>query len=818
MAFRVAFSPEWFVKIFEKSSLIKSSILNQNTCTESATQGLTLKFLGLMLQSDTICLREFCHKDGMKYLKKVIPSQANLENVLPLLGMLFRIPMNLLPLSSLFTENVTYNNDEKLNDEDIKIKNKGKGSSSLNLFLDLKECSGPDLSEIVVKEYTLPLLEIILECLISSKEVILNSKIIEYNFDDSNNSNNNNDDNNNDKYNENIENNHYSKNIINEKDYDNNNYYNNGNNGNNGNNIDCDKQSLQKDNRSNEELKYLIKDTILTTLSYGFFTLPSFRLLMQRRKALQDLLSSLFFYSNSSKIDNIESIHFDHCLIESNLPGSVNENHFSITLPSSSINNNNNDNNNNNNNNKRKNNNNNNNNDYNYNNNNNNNDNNDSYSDEKGNNNNNNSYSSPVSSNFANRKLDRNKLFKKPNDIDTDLGNNFDQNLDSSSFVNCSDKMFEASPNWNSIISEEKTRSTQEKEKDLGQQSLIIKNQHHSQNDSNLNDRNKSHENDKEIEIITEIHSLDEEKQLLTLVSSIIFSGIIELENPSMIANLFLSLPLDNMTDAKYQLLIINCFKNVVNDIFNDYYDLNVPKKSKKVLLILSGVLNHLLYLSKSNFFAYSVKFELLQLSIIILKKSYDYKIIDKNKKWDREKEKDRISGLLISKDLGETGRCFASSCLENVEEDEISKIKKRRDLSPSMMNSSYSLFQSVSQFIHLLFVFLWNFCLFFVYFSIIHLFCVFFFIYFCILSFIHLFYIYFPYSFSLFLFIADFYFYFIFYYLFFIVRVIKESINNFIITIIVILIIFIIHFLSPQQFSFSLPQILSNHFIFFLY
>ena len=89
-------------------------------------------------------------------------------------------------------------------------------------------------------------------------------------------------------------------------------------------------------------------------------------------------------------------------------------------------------------------------------------------------------------------------------------------------------------------------------------------------------------------------------------------------------------------------------------------------------------------------------------------------------------------------------------------------------DLSPSMMNSSYSLFQSVSQFIHLLFVFLWNFCLFFIYFSFIfHLFIYFMYIFLIhflyfysllifIFIFIHLFYVYFPYSFSLFLFIAD--------------------------------------------------------------
>ena len=585
-----------------------------------------MKLLALMLQSDNTFVKEFCYKDGMKYLRNLLPSQANLGNVLPLLGMLFRIPIKIIPLPSLF-----FDDDNSTQDEEKKMRKK-EGSRTLEQFIDLKECSGPDLSDVTVKEYTLPLLEIILECLTSSKAIAPKRNIdIDYHhkYDDNNNSIS-------DDISNNISNNDDNKN---DNDSDSKNQIDN---------IDSNKinDQIHKEYINHEKMKCVLRDTILKSLSHGFFSLYSFRLLMQKKKALQDLLTSLLFYHDSAAISNDKLVHFDHSLTGSNLPGELNENHFSLRITSSpsidkNMNNSNfnstNDNNN---------------------------------VNRNGSNNRNkseNNLSSPPTSNFANRKLDRNKLTQKS---DTQISEN-ESKSDISSPTNPTNNLFKGSPNWENLF-----ESTPDK--------VVY-------NNENINDKNKSQNQNQSDEnthlIATERESLekyflDEGKKLLTLISSIIFSGIIELENPSMIAALFLCLPSDDLNNEKHQLLIIDCFKNVVNDIFTDYYDNSISKKSQKVLSILSGVLNHLINLSKLNFFVPSVKFELLQLTLKILQVSYEYKVVDKNKNFlrDKEKEKERISALSISKDLGETGRCFACSCLQIVEDNEMKKFRKRNE------------------------------------------------------------------------------------------------------------------------------------------
>ena len=569
----------------------------------------------------------------MKYLRNLLPSQANLGNVLPLLGMLFRIPINILPLPSLF-----YDDENCTQNEENKVRKRGEGSGALEEFIDLKECSGPDLSDDNMKEYTLPLLEIIFECLISSKAIPLNRNIV---IDHHHKYHNNNDSTSYDTSN-NISNNDDDRND-NDKDTGNQTENIGSNNAN---------EQIHKEYVDYERMKYILRDTILKTLSHGFFTLSSFRLLMQRKKALQNLLTSLLFYHDSAAINNDKLVHFDHSLPGPNLPGKLNENHFSLRMTSSpSID-------------KNMNNSNHNNNYY---------DNNNNDNSNMSSNGSNDNLSSLTSSNFANRKLERSKSLQKSDKEIFDIDNDSDRNLATSSPSNPANSLFKGSPNWDNLF--ESSTET------LTSNSTIIQNQNQNQNQNHHQQDKSTHFIATEKEISGK-YSLDEGKKLLTLISSIIFSGIIELENPSMIAALFLCLPSDDVNNEKHQLLIIDSFKNVVTDIFTDYYDSSITKRSQKVLLILSGVLNHLINLSRLNFFALSVKFELLQLTLKILEVSYEYKVIDKNRNIlrDKEKEKERISALSISKDLGETGRCFACSCLEAVEDAEMKKFKKRNE------------------------------------------------------------------------------------------------------------------------------------------
>ena len=591
----------------------------------------------------------------MKYLRNLLPSQANLGNVLPLLGMLFKIPINILPLPSLF-----YNDESCIQNEEKKIRKRGEGSGALEEFIDLKECSGPDLSDVNMKEYTLPLLEIIFECLCSSKAISLKrNTVIDCHHKHNNN-------NNSTSYD--------TSNNISNNDDDRNDNDNDNDTGNQTENIDSNNANdqIHKEYVEYEKMKYVLRDTILKTLSHGFFTLSSFRLLMQRKRALQNLLTSLLFYHDSAEISNDKLVHFNHPLSGSNLPGELNENHFSLRITSSpsidkNMNNSNHNNNNNNDNNDNNNNNN------------------------MSSNGSNNNLSSLPSSNFANRKFERSKSLQKSDEEIYDIGNDSDRNLAASSPSNPANSLFKGSPNWENLF-----ESTPEK---LTSNSTMIQNQNYNQENESTNLIAT------EKEILGKC-SLDEGKKLLTLISSIIFSGIIELENPSMIAALFLCLPSDDVNHEKHQLLIIDCFQNVVTDIFTDYYDSSTTKKSQKVLLILSGVLNHLINLLKLNFFALSVKFELLQLTLKILEVSYQYKVIDKNRSFlkDKEKEKERITALSISKDLGETGRCFACSCFETVEDAEMKKFKKRNECLQGS-NCSILLFFIILIFIILFFI-----------------------------------------------------------------------------------------------------------------
>ena len=131
--FRGIFSPEWFFGVIEKAFDI-------------ATKTHCLRLLGLFLQKDNLFQRDFCNADGFHILIANLSNQPqDIPILLPLLAILFRIPMQLLM-------------------QPFQI----KSISKFVQILELDECLGPVLSETEMMEMTIPLLSLLFDCFINA--------------------------------------------------------------------------------------------------------------------------------------------------------------------------------------------------------------------------------------------------------------------------------------------------------------------------------------------------------------------------------------------------------------------------------------------------------------------------------------------------------------------------------------------------------------------------------------------------------------------------------------------------------------------------
>ena len=83
--FRKVFDPDWFLCILEKVA-------------DVATKASCLRLLALVIQRDPVFQRQFCEKGGCKMLRLFLTFEPQVLSVmLPLLGLLFRIPVQILP-------------------------------------------------------------------------------------------------------------------------------------------------------------------------------------------------------------------------------------------------------------------------------------------------------------------------------------------------------------------------------------------------------------------------------------------------------------------------------------------------------------------------------------------------------------------------------------------------------------------------------------------------------------------------------------------------------------------------------------------------
>lgn len=549
--------------MFEKCALRSSqaALGNQAGRGDPATHCLTLRFLALMIQSDGIFLKDFCAKDGMKYLRSLLLHHIDLADVITLLGMFFGIPMHLLPLPcQLYVVPAEGSDNRKDKDKAVNStvkKEKDSRAGNLTVLLTLKECLGVDLTEGGLRDFSLPLLEILLDCLPAAND-----------------------------------------------------------------RIDLGKDTLVSDPN---EIQSKVRDTILSTLSQAYYTLRSFRRLLQQKMSLQAVVTTLIFFSDV----NTFPIGVNHPPIRSDLE--LREDYFSAMVSSSTF--------------------------------------------------------SSVATTPA-------KSERTPNRVRIDVtssaittGTNNSGSSGSPSGANSvadERSLFRASANWDNLFAQKATPLTP-----LKHPSAQILSVTHAAGPS----------------LDPEITFTAEGKILLQLVSSVISSAITEFENASVLCALLLSLP-SGINEESLQLLVVRCFRDVVDDIFSNFSDQNSSKKSKNVLLVLSAVFNHLTPFFRSKLFTPLANFEILRLSLSVLGRCYELYSSDvsrpnsvdrlaslsgestekdisisREKEIDRDKdrrERSKVSVLLIAKDIGRSGRYFASSCLQAVEAGEMKSAWER--------------------------------------------------------------------------------------------------------------------------------------------
>ena len=558
MAFRISFNPEWFLAVFQRSA----GTGNQTARGDPATHTLTLRLLALMIQSDGIFLKEFCAKDGMKYLRSLLLHQIDLSDVITLLGMFFGIPMHLLPLPSQLYVTLAESSDNR-KDRDRPASStpkKNNRAGNLTVLLTLKECLGVDLTEGGMRDFTLPLLEILLECIPAA--------------------------------------------------------------------TDGAGETTDTPGSDPDEIHSKVRDTILSTLSQAYYTLRSFRRLMQQKAALQAVITTLIFFSDVNTAP--KGITYPPIQSDLDLPGSLREDYFAVSSSTSFSST--------------------------------------ATTPVKGDKNSSTSRTDAASSNM------QMQVHKNQGDICA--------TSKTSSSVADERSLFQASANWDSLFTQKSTPSNPPQQP-IGE--LLPPKPATAPN------------------LDPEIAFTAEGKTLLQLISSVISSAITEFENASVLCALLLSLPCDTSED-RLQLLIVRCFKDVVDDIFATFFDQNSSKKSKNILHVLSAVFNHLTPFFRSKLFTPLANFEILKLSLSVLVRCYDLYLCDvprpnsvdllaslsgestekdipREKESDREKERkerSKVSALLIAKDIGRSGRFFASSCLQAVEAGEMKSARER--------------------------------------------------------------------------------------------------------------------------------------------
>ena len=124
------FSPRWFMVVLEKS-------------TDTATTSFCLRLLASMLQRDVVFRRSFCALDPqLKALRMILtpdcPNPPSAPVVLPLLALLFQIPIKFLPMPA--------------------------DSTPQALIEVMQKCPGPLTAEPDLSEFTLPMFTIVMTC------------------------------------------------------------------------------------------------------------------------------------------------------------------------------------------------------------------------------------------------------------------------------------------------------------------------------------------------------------------------------------------------------------------------------------------------------------------------------------------------------------------------------------------------------------------------------------------------------------------------------------------------------------------------------
>ena len=592
MIFRISFDPSWFSNIFEKC-WTQDQIPN-----ESATHSLTLKFLGLMIQSDGIFMREFCAKDGIKYLRSLLISQIDLADVIIVLGMFFRIPLHTLPKPSQLQDYTGTNRNSGKDDSSSRNKKdsdyrtirkastperRRKGSASesqtnaLTVLLQPEGCRGPDMTGSGLKEFTLPLFEIILECLGAPHADQTHTVEID--------------------------------------------------------------SGREGDKNSGGA----VKNVILTSLSHAYHSLPPFRRLLQQQEAMQILITALISFSDVNAVPSGGGGNYPTGRADTDLPNTLRENHFSLVPVQSCI------------------------------------------TPDRADRNTANSIGVRAGNVLSLIPSDSAHYETENSFCSVASGSTSGSTSGSSSCGKAESGIFRASANWESLLSENPVPSNSSNSGvDVSQFSAPL---------IGASDAYPG------------VSFSEEGTTLLHLLSSLISSAITEFENTNVLCSLLLSVP-EQPYSNKLQRSIMEIFKSVVEDIFGTCFDPSVSRKSRNILSILSGILNHLTPFVRSKVFPSAMYFQMLQLTIVVLLKSYDLysndlsysvssdklsselndsymKNKEKDKESDRDKEKrerNKICTLLIVKDLGKTARFLSSSCLQAVEEREIAGMKDRSE------------------------------------------------------------------------------------------------------------------------------------------
>ena len=640
MSFRISFSPTWFINILEKC-FIKGLNAPYSTRKDSSTFYLTLRLLALMLQSDAILSNEFCSRDGIKSLRSLILSQVELPDVIILLGMFFRIPINLLPLPYQLHSNINSNSSEENKKREKTVSSTTEKNIrkpfNFNSLLNLDDCSGPDLSEGGLKSFSIPLFEILLECVMSSSFNEMNM------------------------------------------------YERKG---------DTTQQQRQQQQQQ-QEVENKGREVILSAFSQAYITLPSFRRLLQQRAVLQAIITTMAYFSNTSTVTHQDTI-VPPVQSSQDLPGVLREDHFSVTQHS---------------------------------------------------------FASPIpnrSRNLFHREIAREG---RGGDVERDIGSDRDRDRErdregsnalrekqqglgrsnignigstaesSSSSSSAESNLYQASANWESLFTQPSPSQTSTQPQSHTQtQSSKQVSPHTPSSSSGYGSRTGYGTGaDRRVGSFNDLNQLINDKNtmqnenfkadmteegsiLLNLLSSTITSAITEFFNPSILSTLVLSLPTVGYCEESLQVLIIQTFKTVITEIFATFSDIIIPKKSKSVMSVLSGIMNCLIPLLKAGILLPKCCYGIFEMTITVLVKSYEIfsydtgklfsreKInnissdnnddinndsVDRGRENEREKERERererresykMTALLNVKDIGKTARYFASFCLKAME------------------------------------------------------------------------------------------------------------------------------------------------------